>query len=205
MIRTEKSIPEVNIKDTFVAVDSEEVCGTQEDDYEFLIIKSINGITVPQPHKTDYYNLSIALKGSCRQEINEHQKILSPGHLLFTSPRDITATRQCSSDFKIRQVLFTKRFLLEANISRKALEELLWIDPGKPPLFELDSDAFGKAKQLFNKLAKEASLSRPYYKQILRNGIIELLFRINRLEKSCLRKVLKHPPNPIACTKNSRS
>jgi len=188
MISTEKSIPKVDIKDILGAIDSEEVCGTEENENEFLLIKSRNGISTQQPHTTNYYNLSIALKGNCKQEVNENEITLAPGYLFFASPRDITVTRKCSSDLKIQQILFTKRFLLEANISREALEELLWVDPGKPPLFQLDNDAFRKVKQLFEKLAEEASLSRPYYKQILRNGIIELLFRINRLEKSCLKK-----------------
>lgn len=191
MQNSTEPIPTLDIKDTFDLVDEESANFSEAEKNEFLFIKSRRGVTIEQPHKSNFYSLSIALSGSCTQTINNHQSVLSPGTLLYTTPTDVTASTECSPQLEIRQLLFTKSFLLSSNLPPEALEELLWVDPDRPPLFKLDKQAFAKTKQLFEKIAEEASLSKTYHKHILRNGIIELLYRMNRLEKSCLKKEKK--------------
>lgn len=188
MINQKENIPRINIKDTVSALDREEVCGKEENSNEYLIIKSKKGFCAGKPHQPDFYTLSIALEGSCTEIISENKVTLSPGRLLFTSPREIITAEDCSPDLKIRQILFKKSFLLGTNLSREILDELLWVDPAKPPIFDLNDEDFKKMKYLIDKLAEEAYLSKAYHRQILRNGIIELLYRINRLDKSCLKK-----------------
>ena len=155
---------------------------------EFLFIRSRAGLGNKQPHKSNYYSLAIVISGHCKQIINDHSVTLSSGSLLFTTPGDIKTSKKCSSNLEIRQQLFTKSFLQKARLPDDVLEELLWIDSDKPPVFQFEQEEFQKTEQLFEKIAAEASSSREYHKQILRNNIIELLYRINRLDKPCLKK-----------------
>lgn len=188
MQNSTEPIPTFDIKDTYNLVEKGKTNFSEDEKNEFLFIRSRCGVAVEQPHKSNFYSLSIALSGRCTQMINDHQSILSPGSLLYTTPKDVTASIECGPQLEIRQLLFTKPFLLSSNLPPEALDELLWVEPGQPPLFELDKRAFAQTTQLFEKIAEEASLSKAYHKHILRNGIIELLYRMNRLEKPCLKK-----------------
>jgi AraC-like DNA-binding protein len=188
MLNTREQIPRLEIKDIPTLLENQESHISEEHGYEFLSLKSKHGISTDQPHKSNYFGLSIVLSGYCTQLINDHETTLSTDALLFTSPDDVITPKHCANNLEIRQLMFTKSFLLSSDLSRKTLEKLLWVDPEKPPLFRLDKKAFNTTKQLFRNIAEEASLSKPYHKQILRNNIIELLYRMNRLNKPCLNK-----------------
>lgn len=188
MIESRKQLPTYTIADTMERIEHQDVQSLQDDTSDFLLVKSRTADFTGYPRKIDYHSLSICLQGSCTKRINGKQAKLSAGSLLYITPQHVKATSNCSPDFKANQLFFKKDFLLDSYFPKDALEELLWIDPNKPPLFELQQSHFEKAKDLFAKLEEEAKLTQPYYKQILRNSIIELLYQLNRLEKSCLRK-----------------
>ena len=188
MQNTQPYFSQLDIKDAVTLLGDSETLASPESNSEFLFVTSRSELGTAQPHKLNYFGLAIAGSGRCTQIVNDHKVTLSPGTLLFTSPGDIISSQNCSSNLEIRQLLFTKSFLHNIAVPNHVLENLLWIDSSKPPIFQFDQDAFQKTKQLFEKIAEEASSSRAYHKQILRNGIVELLYRLNRKDKTCLKQ-----------------
>jgi AraC-like DNA-binding protein len=188
MLNKRENISRLKIEDTLTFFEDEETVASGENQNQFLFIKSKGGTHTEQPHKSNFYSISITLTGSGAEIVNDYRIELSPGSLLFTAPGDVIASKEASSKLEIRQLLFKRAFLLNSNLPSNVLEELLWVDPDKPPLFHLNERTFSKTKQLFDKIAEEASLSKAFHRQILQNGIIELLYRINRLDKPCLKK-----------------
>lgn len=188
MIDQREPLTTHTIEDITEQIEQEYFYSQEAKKNEFLLVKNRSSDFTDYPRKVAYYSLSISLQGRCTKYINGQQTKLSAGSLLYITPQHVTATKNCSPDFKINQLFFTRDFLEESFFPNKVLDELLWIDPNKPPLFKLQQSHFRKAQNLFKKLEEEAKSTQPYYKQILQNGIVEMLYQMNRLDNSCLKK-----------------
>lgn len=192
MIQSINQLPTHTIEDTKAQIEHPEVQSLQNVKSDFMLVKSRTADVTATPRKVNYYSLSLCLQGSCTKRINDKKAEVSAGSLFYVTPHHVTATSNCSSDFKCNQLFFKKDFLMDAYVPKDILEDLLWIDPAQPPLFDLQESRFNKAKYLFEKLENEAKLTRDYYIQIIRNSILELLFEMNRLEHSCLQTSIEH-------------
>lgn len=173
-------------EDLLAAVDASDDTPDVSSEPDYLIVK--NGMeTQPDgPFRTGYNALSICIAGRSRKIINDRQVEIRPQTLQFITPHHTQSIVDKSSDFETTELLFGKEFLKEAHIPEETLQKLLWIDPRYPPCFRLTGAHFKEVKQLFNKIKRESKDKKNFHRQIVRHLIIELLFRINRIEKGCL-------------------
>lgn len=153
---------------------------------DFLMVNNRGLPFAAQSHKASHYGISLCVDGRSDIVVNRNSTAFSEGQLLFISPEDVITGEDKSTNFRSRQLLFTKAFVEGTYLPEKELDELLWINTDCIPVFDLDQNGFEKSHSLFQKMEEEARRSRAYHRQILRNNLIELLYRINRLEKPCL-------------------
>lgn len=152
----------------------------------YLLLEGEEMVCFNRPIKTDYYSIAICLKGNGRKIVNGKDMEIRRNTLQFITPRHTAAIAEASPDLEITELLFKKKFIKEANLPENTLQKLLWIDPECPPSFSLHRKEFLEVKKIFRKISRERKISQNYHLQIIRHVIIELLFRINRIEKSCL-------------------
>lgn len=161
-------------------------------DAEFVLLKNNECLKAGQPVKNDYYTLMLGLRGEMDVTVGYHRFTLAPGHMAIISPKQIFSVDRITPDFATQQLLFTQSFLYKSHIREQVIDELLYLHPEYPPVFELEDNALPGVHRKFKTLTEEYDGTRPFHFEVIRLVLTELLYDYNRACEYCLLRFRKN-------------
>jgi AraC-like DNA-binding protein len=162
----------------------------QSDD--FAILSNEGGLQHGPPVKTDHFALILCIRGTCTKTVGPFTFEVAPGSIHIISPRDFHSFENASDDLLLYMVLFRQEFIAHTFIKEHILETLLELNPEHPPIYHLDAQEFAAIRQLFEKIEREYQQAHPFYLQMLRLLVVELLYEINRAHERTLLQPVRH-------------
>ncbi len=160
-----------------------------ESQHEPLFISSrIHGIKKHGiPLKTDHYTLILITSGHCCIHAGYHNFQLLPQAIALLSDNKIFSIEKTSEDFTALVLSFKKEFLQESYMKENLIAELLLVNSDYPPTYELMNEAqYLRILREFQEIEREQTDQSPFFLNIIRLRIIELLYEYNRACEYCL-------------------
>lgn len=133
-----------------------------------------------------FYTVMLGVFGKC--EINLGAKKIEFGSSYITvlpAERNLSI-QNLSPDFKAYLLLFTTDFLNKGLIKNGAMSDFLNVDGEFLPVFELAPFDFEDLMEKFNSINKEMEREDPFYMEMVRSYLMQVLFNYNRVCETCL-------------------
>jgi AraC-like DNA-binding protein len=153
---------------------------------EFALISVHRNLKNYRPVKNDHYTFILTLKGKADVTAGHHSFTLCPQTISIISPNLIYSLNKASSDLITYQLLFKKEFLHKTFVKESVIDELLYLNPDYPPVYQLENEAFNTVYQKFLMIDSEYKNSGPFHFNIIRLMLMELLYDYNRACEYCL-------------------
>lgn len=151
----------------------------------FAILSNEGSVKTGLPIRADHYALILCIKGSCSKTVGPFNFEVTPQSIHIVSPRFINAFENASDDLLLYMVMFKKEFIADTFIKQSVLDPLMDLHPECPPIYRLSDIQFQKIKTLYEKIDQEYREGNPFYLQIIRLQLVELLFEVNRAFEKC--------------------
>ena len=159
---------------------------------DFAILKNAPGITVCHPVKTDYYNITLCLKGSCKKTMGHFTFEVYPSSIHLVSPGYVHSSEKASADLHFYQILFKKEFLTDSFLKENILDNLLEINSDYAPIYGMSASTFQSIQAIYDKINEEINHSGLFHLQIIKLLVVELLYQLNRVCEKCLLSSGRH-------------
>jgi AraC-like DNA-binding protein len=147
---------------------------------DFAILSNEGGLKSGAPIKTDHFALILCIQGHSLKTVGPYTFEVVPGSIHIVSPRDFHSFENASDDLLLYMVLFKKEFIASTFIKEHILETLLEQPGEHAPIYHLDKQEFATIRQLFEKIEREYRQANPFYLQMVRLLVVELLYEVNR-------------------------
>jgi len=151
----------------------------------FALLSNEGSVKKGMPIKTDHYAVILCIRGTCSKTVGAFTFTVKPMTLHIVSPRYITSFENASDDLLLYMVMFKKEFIADSLIKQSALDPLMDLNPACPPIYSLPVASYEKIKGLYQNMDMEYRENRPFYLQIIRLKLIELLYEVNRAFEKC--------------------
>lgn len=158
----------------------------------FALLSNEGSVKKGMPIKTDHYAVILCIRGTCSKTVGAFTFTVQPMTLHIVSPRHITSFENASDDLLLYMVMFTKEFITDSFIKQNALDPLMDLNPACSPLYHLSEPSFLKIRQLYENMDLEYRDNKPFYLQIIRLKLIELLYEVNRAFEQCSESKTHH-------------
>ncbi|WP_072356594.1 helix-turn-helix domain-containing protein [Chitinophaga sancti] len=151
----------------------------------FAILSNEGSVKNGAPIKTDHYALILCIRGTCTKTVGPFTFQVTPQSLHIVSPRFINSFENASEDLLLYMVMFKKEFIADIFIKQSVLDPLMDLHPECPPIYSLSDHNFQKIKTLYEKIDMEYKEENPFFLQLIRIQLVELLFEVNRTFEKC--------------------
>jgi AraC family transcriptional regulator, transcriptional activator of pobA len=158
----------------------------------FALLSNEGSVKKGMPIKTDHYAVILCIRGTCSKTVGAFTFTVKPMTLHIVSPRYMTSFEDASDDLLLYMVMFTKEFIADSLIKQSALDPLMDLNPACPPIYNLPVASYEKIKTLYENMDLEYRDNRPFYLQIIRLKLIELLYEVNRAFEKCTNSKSHH-------------
>lgn len=159
----------------------------QVDETDFLITNITGLKNINTPFKRNNFSLLIVINGACNFTVNYHEFSLKSKFISLISPNQIFSSAGQTSDFEAYMISFNQYFLLNGHLKNDIINELLVTNPEYPPCYELvDERQLKSVHSLYKGIENEINSRAPFFLNIVRLKIIELLYEYNRACEYCL-------------------
>ncbi|UIR56867.1 AraC family transcriptional regulator [Sphingobacterium sp. SRCM116780] len=154
---------------------------------EFAIVTFNAPLANLIPFKPKHYFLIIGITGTCHVTAGYHTFEILPDTISLLAANQLCCFTDSSDDFRADVILFKKDFLTESYVKDPVIEELVYINPDYPPTYLLTEEQNRvKIRHKFEDIQDEFKQQGPFYLNIIRLKIIELLYDYNRACEYCL-------------------
>lgn len=133
-----------------------------------------------------FTSVLLCLSGSLDSIVGQHQFTIKAHDIAIIPAEHINALSGFSADFKAKLIVFRSDFLRKGFLNTAILDELLYINPDYPPIFELDTDNFEANVYKFDKILEEQNKTNPFFLDMIRLYLVQILFDYNRVCEICL-------------------
>lgn len=151
----------------------------------FAILSNEGSVKSGPPIKTDHYAIILCIRGTCQKTIGAHTFNVVPQSLHIVSPKHVTSFDHASDDLLLYMVMFKKEFITDTFIRQSALDPLIDLNPSTAPVYTLSDKHYVRTKQLFERIDREYRDAHPFFLQIVRLQVVELLYEVNRVFEKC--------------------
>jgi AraC family transcriptional activator of pobA len=127
------------------------------------------------PYRSDYYKLSLCLRGTAELQVNLRPYAITPGCLVLVTPHIVKQWTQFSADYETLCVFFTSDFLTTDNAQVGKLRFLRSPTTYVQPLTSPEAEAVAAS---FRFLQQKYHAPHPHRTDIVKNIINGLLFEI---------------------------
>lgn len=158
----------------------------------FAILSNDPKLRYTTPIKTDFYNVVLCLRGSCKKTLGHFIFEVYPNSIHLDSPGLISSIEDASEDLLLYQVLFKKDFLTNSFLKENIMENLLEVNPDYAPIYGIAENHFAAIKGIYERINHEINHPRTFHQQIIKLLIVELLYEMNRACESCLVNSTRH-------------
>lgn len=128
----------------------------------------------------------LCLSGSLDSIVGQHQFKIKAHDIAIIPAEYINTLSGFSEDFNAFLIVFKSDFLKKGFLNTAILDELLYINPDYPPVFELDSAHFEANRYKFGKIQEEQNKANPFFLDMIRLYLVQILFDYNRVCEICL-------------------
>lgn len=154
---------------------------------EFAIVTFNAPLANIIPFKPTYYFLVIGVAGTCRVTAGYHSFEIFADTISLLAANQLCCFTNSSDDFRANIILFKKGFLTESYVKDPVVNELIYINPDYPPSYILtEEQSLLRVRRKFDDIHDEFKKQSPFYLNIIRLQIIELLYDYNRACEYCL-------------------
>ncbi|MVT10590.1 AraC family transcriptional regulator [Chitinophaga tropicalis] len=151
----------------------------------FAILSNEGSVKNGAPIRTDHYAIILCIQGSCHKTVGPYSFEVTPQSVHIVSPKHVTSFENASDDLLLYMVMFKKEFITDTFIKQSALDPLMDLNPACTPMYRLSDDHYRKTKQLYERMDQEYKDGGPFYLQVVRLQVVELLYEINRAFEKC--------------------
>lgn len=128
----------------------------------------------------------LCLSGSLDSIVGQHHFKIKAHDIAIIPAEHINTLSGFSEDFKAFLIVFKSDFLKKGFLNTAILDELLYINPDYPPVFQLDSENFEANHYKFGKIQEEQHKANPFFLDMIRLYLVQILFDYNRVCEICL-------------------
>jgi AraC family transcriptional regulator, transcriptional activator of pobA len=151
----------------------------------FAVLSNEGSVKSGPPIRTDHYAIILCIRGTCQKTIGAFTFDVGPKSLHIVSPKHTTSFDNASDDLLLYMVMFKKEFITDTFIKQSALDPLIDLNPSCAPVYTLSDIHFQKTRQLFERIEREYREGSPFFLQIVRLQVVELLYEVNRAFEKC--------------------
>lgn len=159
---------------------------TNPEQEDFFIVRRKGSIDNLLPKKLDYHTLVLSISGQCNKKLGPFTFEVAPQTLHFITPRYLHAYSTTADELDVYVIFFTREFLAKSFIKPDILDKLLEINPEVPPLYDLAAEPYQAIYTLYQKMEEEQAATRPFYLNMIRLLLVELLYEMSRACEKCL-------------------
>ena len=159
---------------------------------DFAILRDAQVIKSCGPAKTDHYNLTLCMNGSCKKTIGHFVFEVYPSSIHFISPGHVQYHENASDDLHLYQILFKKEFLTGSFLKENILDNLVSVNADFAPIYGIATGRLHTIEAIYDRISEEMSHSGIFHLQIIKLLVIELLYEMNRICEKCLLASNRH-------------
>ena len=145
----------------------------------YLSSRNINKISPNVPYRSDYFFVSICLKGRATLKANLDQFEVKKKSLITMSAQVIKEWKFVSDNYEKITILFTKDFLLDTNINPNFLDELPFFELNRNHVIDLTISNRDSIVELFEQIERVNNANHIYKFQKIQHLIHLLLLEIS--------------------------
>ncbi len=155
-----------------------------KENLEVFHSNDIGLLTLQTPQKFPYHLIILCTKGNLQANVGLHSFELSEQSLTIVPPQ--TLYKFTGRGVHVSFLAVKEDFLQRAFMRNEGLGELLFISPDYPPTFPLERNHFEDTLYKFQKIKEELDRESPFYLDIIRLYIVQILYEYNRACEYCL-------------------
>ncbi|MBN9284170.1 MULTISPECIES: helix-turn-helix domain-containing protein [Flavobacterium] len=153
---------------------------------DFILLEIDNTTKTVGVTRFSFTTILLCISGQLDMIVGQHHYSLKAQDISIIPAESINSLSSFSDDFKAYMVVFKSDFLKKGFVNSSILEELLFINPEYPPVFELDAALFESNRYKFEKIKAEYYKASPFYLDMIRLYLIQILYDYNRVCEICL-------------------
>jgi len=136
--------------------------------------------------KLNFHLVILCNKGNCDASVGHHNFAIQPSSISIIPPHTVFSMKHFSEDFNAHFLLFKSDFVKKGFVKSDIMEELLFINPDYPPIFDLEENDFNDTLYKFEKIKYEIENQSPFCIEVSRLYILQILYDYNRTCEICL-------------------
>lgn len=136
--------------------------------------------------KLNFYLVILCNKGKCDISVGHHHFMVQSSTISIVPPHTLFSIKHFSKDFDAYFLLFKSDFVKKGFVKSEVMEELLFINPDYPPIFDLGEKNFDDIVYKFKKIKIETDNQLPFCIEVSRLYILQMLYDYNRICEICL-------------------
>ncbi|WP_268225058.1 helix-turn-helix domain-containing protein [Sinomicrobium oceani] len=136
--------------------------------------------------KFNFHLVILCTKGKCDIAVGHHNFSIASHTLSIIPPHTVASIRNFSKDFEALFLLFMPNFVKKGFVKSEIMEELLFINPDYPPIFDLEAGNFSDTLYKFKKIREEMENQSPFCLEVSRLYVLQILYDYNRVCEICL-------------------
>lgn len=142
--------------------------------------------------KLDFHLVILGVKGNSRLTVGYHDFTLEASSISIVPPHTVFSVKKFSPNFEAFFLLFKSDFVKKGFVKSEIMEELLFINPDYPPIFNLEKADFKDTLYKFQKIQNEIGNQQPFCLEVSRLYVLQILYDYNRVCEICLLNSDKH-------------
>lgn len=143
-------------------------------------LKSIDAV------KLNFHLVILCGKGKCDISVGHHDFVIQSSTISIVPPHTVFSVKHFSKDFDAYFLLFKSDFMKKGFVKSGIMEELLFINPDYPPIFDLEEKGFADTLYKFKKIKEETENQSPFCIEVSRLYVLQILYDYNRICEICL-------------------
>ncbi|TJZ60084.1 helix-turn-helix domain-containing protein [Sphingobacterium olei] len=136
--------------------------------------------------KLNFHLVILSTKGKCDITVGHHDFSIESSAISIVPPHTVFSVKHFSNDFDAYFLLFKSDFVKKGFVKSEIMEELLFINPDYPPIFNLEEKDFNDTRYKFRKIKEETENQSPFCLEVSRLYVLQILYDYNRVCEICL-------------------
>lgn len=136
--------------------------------------------------RNNFHMIILGIEGQANATVAQHQFKIRPLSISIIPPETLYSLQDYSTDFQACVFIFESNFIKKGFVKSEVMDELLYINPDYPPVFDLPEADFNDSMYKMSRIQHEISLQSPFFPDIVRLYALQLLYDYNRICEICL-------------------
>ncbi|MGJ1267250.1 helix-turn-helix domain-containing protein [Sphingobacterium spiritivorum] len=136
--------------------------------------------------RNNFYMIILGIAGQGHATVSRHQFEIRPSSISIIPAETSYSLQHYSTDFHAAVFVFDNDFIKKGFVRSEVMDELLYINPEYPPIFDLPEADYQDTLYKINRIQHEIRLQSPFFPDIIRLYALQLLYDYKRICEICL-------------------